>query len=517
MCVDGGVISGIQSFTAAPGKAQALQELITAAAPRVRSLKGCLRFDVYMFDDGQRLQVQEQWASLEDVIAYENSGVVQEMVGTLVKEKLAANFTFWGPRSQAAGLAPCCGFFHPVGSCTDPIDPLQDMTDRNQISQGLLQTLAGFDMGDWSAYSGSLHPKITWETYGGDKLVSTAHGIEELHKQFNSSRVALGASGLITQHLLIGTYFVVKTPTYAHTLSRLAVENYKKGEAAPMLEIPSWYEDQLVLGADNTWKLFDRKLKIMGCPEWMIAAGLCTADTGFGTFPTELLAKSTPPGGSSASTCDSGAGTGAASSKNPAALQFPSHKDADSKMLVDVLDKQEMQQRTLSSLFGWDFNNTAAWLAAWHPKATQETWALNSSGDSILVASYTGHEGLTKQLEVAKRDQAAAGVTTFHLFTGTVYLEKSANFAHLVTRIPVELYAKGKPAPSLDVPAVYEDFVVKTADGWQLVLRQSKIQGCPVYLQRLCGEGGVPPEVSPVPLPTANDTDVWVKQAVAAA
>jgi len=251
----------------------------------------------------------------------------------------------------------------------------------------------------------------------------------------------------------------------------------------------------------------------MGCPQWMEGAGICSADAGFGTFPTELLAKS--PDSSSTGSSESGSGPGVSSSDTSTAVQKPPHKGADHRKLVELLDKQEIQQRTLSSLFAWDFNNTEAWLAAWHSKATQETWAINAAGDNVLVASYSGHQGLAKQLEVAKRDQAAVGMTTFHLFTGTVYYQKTANFAHTVTRIPVELYGKGKPGPVLDVPAVCEDFVVKTASGWQLVLRQLKIQGCPVYLQRFCGEGVVPPDVSPVPLPTAHDMDAWGREVVA--
>jgi len=499
--VNGGAITGIQSFTAAPGKGAALQQLLISAMPRVRALKGCLQFDVNVFDDGQRLQVVEQWASIDDVHVYEQSDVVKELVGRLITDKLATNFTFWGPQSQAGGVAPCCGFYHPVRPCAAPVSPLQDLTDRNNIAQGLVRTLAGFDAGDWGSYSASLHPKITWETYAGDTLVSTAHGIDELHRQFNSSRTSLGAMGMVTQHLLIGTYYVTKTPTYAHVLSRLAVENYMKGQAAPTLEIPSWYEDKLVLGADNTWKLFSRKLNIMGCPQWMVAAGLCTTGTGFGTFPVELLANASSVTPTSLMTAGGSAALGVPS---PSAATDGTTSGVDAtnaELLTELVDKQQIQQRTLSSLWAWDFNNTAAWLAAWHPKATQETWALTAAGDSVLVASYRGHEGLAKQLQVAKHDQAAAGVTTFHLFTGTVYYEKSADFAHTVTRIPVELYGKGKPTPALDVPAVYEDFVVKTPNGWQLVLRQLKIQGCPVYLQRLCGEGAVPPEIQPVPVP----------------
>lgn len=56
----------------------------------------------------------EKWASFQDVLAYENTAVVAEVLQKASEEKLMSDFTFWGPRSQSRGYAPCCGFYHQV-------------------------------------------------------------------------------------------------------------------------------------------------------------------------------------------------------------------------------------------------------------------------------------------------------------------------------------------------------------------------------------------------------------------
>lgn len=106
----------------------------------------------------------------------------------------------------------------------------------------------------------------------------------------------------------------------------------------------------------------------------------------------------------------------------------------------------------------------------------------------MLLRKFEGHDGLSKMMAAAKRNQAEKNITTLHLFTGTVYLTKTATFAHMITPIPVELYVKGAASPDMDLPSVYDDQLLKTPQGWKLLCRKAKIRGCPVYMQHLCGD-----------------------------
>lgn len=44
---------------------------------------------------------------------------------------------------------------------------MQVLLDRDAVKQALLETMAGFDNGDWDAYSKSLHPHLVWQTFAG--------------------------------------------------------------------------------------------------------------------------------------------------------------------------------------------------------------------------------------------------------------------------------------------------------------------------------------------------------------